>query len=718
VRRWDLLSRLARVGRDVRLVLLVAPPGYGKTTVLSQWGEVEDRRFGWVRLDDSDNDPATMLGDIAAAAREDWPDDELFPLLARAAEGRPVEAAAELARALAGHDPRVLVLDDLQTIRRSAALQVVAGLAAELPAGWLIAAASHRLPRIRLARLRSQGRLLELEPADLAFHPAEAADLLRKFAVDLPDPAVRTIVARSEGWPAGVYLAGLTIATSDDPAVAAGEVTGSSRYIVDYFLDEVLARQSVRTVRFLMRTSVLDRICGSLCDAVLDTTGSAAWLDEIQALNLFIVSEDDEGEWFRYHRLFAEMLRSELRRREPDEEFRIRRRASRWYEQRGHPDEAIRYAIAGRDEVTAGRLITVHAQQFNGKGRMPVMREWLDALDDDILSAYPPLAAMATWIWALTGDAPRALWALRLAERATYDGPLPDGSASLESAVRRARAGLAPLGVEVMRVDAEEAVRLEPPGSQWYTMAALLRGSACLLLGAREDAVAELERAARLGLDDAVSGSSFALAQRALLAADEGDWPTAAARAYDARTRVDSANLQTALTSLPVYAACATIALHRGDVQAARIDTSVALRLYRRPSPAAFPWLAAQMAIRLGGLLLELGDHPGAQRKAIDAGRYLPLLGTTVLDKQHRELLGDLDRLQATAPSGGTGLTAAELRIVPLLSTHLSLAEIAGQLVLSRNTVKTQVAAIYRKLDATSRTEAVRRATDLGLLDS
>jgi LuxR family maltose regulon positive regulatory protein len=166
-----------------------------------------------------------------------------------------------------------------------------------------------------------------------------------------------------------------------------------------------------------------------------------------------------------------------------------------------------------------------------------------------------------------------------------------------------------------------------------------------------------------------------------------------------------------------VYAASALVALHRGNVQAARIDGAVALRLYRRPSPIAFPWLAAQMAIRLGRLLLAFDDAAGAQRKATEAGRYLPLFGTaTVLAEQHRQLVAELDRARTRAVSDGTALTAAELRILPLLPTHLSLAEIARQLVLSRNTVKTQVAAIYRKLDATSRTQAVQRATDLGLL--
>jgi LuxR family maltose regulon positive regulatory protein len=718
VRRWALLARLARISRDVRLVLLVAPPGYGKTTTLAQWREVEDRRFGWVQLDDTDDDPATMVADIAAAAWTDRDSDELSPVLALAKARRPTEAVDELATLLAAAEPGVVVLDNLHTIRRSAALEVVADLAAVLPPGWVIAAAGQWRPRIRLGRLRSQGRLLEFGPADLAFGSDETADLLRKLGIDLPAPEVRKIVAHTEGWPAGVYLAGLSIAGQPDPIEAAGEITGSSRYIADYFLDEVLTRQSAQTARFLLRTSVLDHICGSLCDAVLDTTGSAAWLNEIQALNLFMIPEDDQGEWYRYHRLFAEMLQSELRRREPGEEIRVRGRAAAWYEEHGDPDQAVRYALAADDQRTAARLIAVHAQRFNSAGRVRLVREWLDAMDEQLLPAEPPLAAIAAWVWALTGDGPRALSALHIAESAGYDGPMPDGSASMESAVLRARASLAPNGLVAMRADAARAVVLEPPGSPWHTMASLLHGTACLLLGDRSDAMQELERAARLGRQDARPGSSFALGQLALLAADEGDWSTAASCAHDARALIDSAGLETSVTSLPAYAASALVALHRGNVQAARIDAAVALRLYRRPSPVAYPWLAAQMAIRLGRLLLAFDDPAGAQRKVTEAGRYLPLLGpASVLTEEHRQLVADLERVRTRAVSDGTTLTAAELRILPLLPTHLSLAEIARQLVLSRNTVKTQVAAIYRKLDATSRTEAVQRATDLGLLD-
>jgi len=715
--RQDLLAGLTAVGDDVPLILVVAPPGYGKTTALSQWVREDARAAGWIELDEADNDPTTLVRHIASAvAGAQGLGPEPPPALAAIEDSPAVPELIGFLRTM--EEPALLVLDDLDRLRRSAALDVVVAVAANLPAGWQLAAASQRRSRLRIGRLRSQGRVVEFGPADLAFTADEARELVGRFGVDLSDTAVRAILAHTEGWPAGVYLAALLMAGRSDPAAAAAEITGDNRYIVDYFRDEILTQESADTVRFLLRTSVLDRFCASLCDAVLDTTGSAAWLGQIEALDLFIVPEDDQGEWYRYHRLFAEMLQSELRRREPGEEVRILRRASAWYETQDRPEEAIVYAIAARDDTRTARLIAAHTRQLNRAGKIGQVRSWLDAANEDMFRSYPPLAAMATWVWAITGDAARAQWSLRVAESGSFEGPLPDGSASLESAVLRARAALAPDGIEAMRADGRRAVELEPPGSYWHTTAAMLYGCACAFAGDREEAVRELERAGRLGRDIGSPGASLAFAQRALLAADEGDWATAAACADDSHRLVVTAGMQTSLTSLTTYLADARVALHRGDSQAALANTASAQRLYRQPSPAAFPWWAAQTAIVLGRILLDLGDERAARVKATEADRYLAVLLTEgVLREQLEQLVADLDRRQTrTDAVDGVSLTAAELRILPLLQTHLSLGEIAHHLVVSRNTVKTQVAAIYRKLDATNRTEAVQKARDSDLL--
>jgi LuxR family maltose regulon positive regulatory protein len=250
-------------------------------------------------------------------------------------------------------------------------------------------------------------------------------------------------------------------------------------------------------------------------------------------------------------------------------------------------------------------------------------------------------------------------------------------------------------------------------------MAGLLYGVACLLTGSPDQAAKAFEQAARLGREGQRPGVSFALAQESLLAADNGDWATAAACATESRQLMDAAGLQDYMPSLLTYAACARVALHRADAEAAWKDTVHALRLYRRPSPVAFPWLAAQLAIILGRILLDLGDEQAARLRAAEAARHLASLPTEgVLREQHRQLLADLDRARSRSRALETAnLTKAELRILQLLPTHLSLREIAQELVISRNTVKSQVGAIYRKLSVANRTEAVRKCYETGLLD-
>jgi LuxR family maltose regulon positive regulatory protein len=332
---------------------------------------------------------------------------------------------------------------------------------------------------------------------------------------------------------------------------------------------------------------------------------------------------------------------------------------------------------------------------------------------------YPPLAITAAWVWAVTGDAARAQRSLRIAESGIFAGGLPDESASLGTAVARIRAALAPFGVDHMLTDAKSAVDLEPPGSPWHAGTALLYGAACLLTGEVEEATTSFERAARLGGVGHPSSASLALAEQSLLAADLGDWSTADACARESRELMEAANLGDDVIALLSYAASARVAQRKGDTASARRNIADALRIYRHPSPVAFPWLAAQSALVLGRILLDLGDVPAARLKATEAGRYLSaLLSEGLLREQHRQLVADIDAAWTRARSiGEASLTRAELRILNLLPTHLSLSEIAHDLVISRNTVKSQVAAIYRKLGVVNRTEAVRKGHELGLID-
>ena len=721
MRRDRLLRAFAAVEDQVPLVLLVAPAGYGKTTALSQWVGEDDRSFGWVRLDESDNDPVNLLRHVALALHQIQPvDDAVWQALASpSVSPRGVVVPRLVASATANGGPWVLVLDDFHVLTGTVGMDLVIALAMGLPSGCHIFVTSRGRPGMRLSRMRSQGKLVEFGTRDLAFTVDEASAVLVRMGIKLSREAIAALVRRTEGWPAGIYLAALSVQGAPDEVAAAG-VAGTDKFIVEYFREEVLVRESAETVRFLLRTAVLDEMSGPLCDAVLGHTGSATWLAEIEGRNLFLVPQDRDGRWYRYHRLFGEMLLSELRRREPGEEQHVHRRASAWYEEHGSPDRAVTHALAGRDTPTAARLVTAYGQRFYNAGRIYTVRGWLGELDEGALEEHPGLAVVAGWIWALTGEAARAQRCLLAAEQAAPDAEPPAGSVSLTSSIAILRGALAPFGIERMLVDTRRAFELEPPAGSWYTLAGLLYGAALMFNGEPERAAKAFERAAYFGRDNQPSGASFALAQLSLFAAERGDWETARDYATESWTLIDKAGLPDYLGSIVSYIARAKVAVHDGDIAGARHHVGRALRLYASPSPAAFPWLAAQTALLLGRiLLLDLDDHPAARLKLAEAGRHLNrLLTEGVLRDQHRQLAADLARHggRPRVPSAMT-LTAAELRVLELLPTHLTLAEIADVLHTSRNTVKSQVAAVYRKLRAATRAEAVHEGRNVGLIE-
>lgn len=720
--RQALVHRLAAVADDVPLIVVVAPAGYGKTTTLAQWASQSSRPFGWVQLDPSDDDPTRLVRRIALALHGIHSRDSALqpatgcPPTAWGGSATPRGVIQALRDA---SEPFVLVLDDLHHLRQRAALDVVLMLAENTPPGSHVVVASRRQPRIRLARMRAQGGLIDVGPEDLAFDEAETRELMHRFGITLPRAAIDTLLERTEGWPAGVCLAALSLQGRNDAATLVEAIGGNNRRIVDYLRDEVLSPQPTETARFLMRTAVLEQLSTPVCNTVFQTDGSASWLAKIQALNLFVVPLDDHDEWYRYHRMFGEMLRSELRRREPGEAERIHRLAAPWFDAHGFPELAIHHATRGGDPRQAAQIIAAHVQNLNARGCLLTVRTWLEQLAWPVLADNPPCAVAAAWVWALTGDAARARRSLQIAESSTFDAPMPDGSSSLEAAVLRARAALAPDGLTAMRADAERAVALEPPGSPWHTLAALLHGSALLLSHCVPEATIAFETAARYHGEAQRPGAVFAWGQLALIAADRGDWASTATLVAESNRLIHAGNLQQSLPSLLTYAAASRLALHRKDASTASLHARDALRLYEVPSPQAFPWLAAQAAILLGHIVLDLEDVPGAQRKAHEASLLLCWLhDSLVLKTQYHDLVSRLQRAGERAIAREeAGLTPAEVRILHMLPTHLTLTEIAAELGVSRNTVKTQVNAVYRKLHAGNRTQAVREAQARRLLE-
>jgi LuxR family maltose regulon positive regulatory protein len=714
------MRTLSGVAAEVPLVLLVAPPGYGKTTALRQWAAEDHRRFGWVGLDESDNDPIRLLRHIALALHQVHTlDDAVW----RALDVPDVSPLALIVRRLvasvAAHgDPWVLVLDDFHVLRGSLGMDLVVALAEELPFGCHLVVASRYTPGLRLGRLRTQGRCVQLGREEMSFTPAESREVLAAAGLDRAEDTVAAIMERTEGWPAGVFLTALPRggAPGGTPAEPAARMDGA---IVDYFREVVLAGESPETLRLLQRAAALDEMSGPLCDAVLERSGSTAWLAEMESRNLFLVPVDHDRGWYRFHRLFAEVLLSELRHQEPREEIRVHRRAAAWYAEHDRKEQAVSHAVAAGDTATAARLVASSVREFVNTGRLDTVRRWVEALADGALDRYPALAAGAGWIWALTGDGERAHRCLLAAEAGSRVVETSGAGASA-AGVATLRTALAPLGVDRMLVDAQHAFAVESTGSSWYPLASTLLGVAHALTGAPEAAAKALEQAARFGRQGHPYSGSFALAELALLAIERGEWSSAADCASEAWAVIESARLPDCLSSIVAYAARARIALHHGDVRAAWQYVESAQRLYAWPSATAFPWLAAQAAIVLGGILLDLGDHPAAQLKADDARRHLARLATEgVLRTQYRQFAADLARKEEhpVVPSA-MAPTAAELRILQLLPTHLTLSEIADELYISRNTVKSQVASIYRKLRSSTRTEAVREGRNLGLIQS
>jgi LuxR family maltose regulon positive regulatory protein len=370
--RVSLVDALTTIPDRASLISVTAPAGYGKTTVLSQWAAQDPRGFAWVTVDETDGDPVRLAGHVALAMHRIEPlHPEVFRALEAGGRSRHLVALSHLLGSLwSWPQPGVLVLDDVHELRSLEATNFIRALAAGLPAGFHVAVGS-RLT-LGLGRLRSEDRCVEFGPDDLAFTEGEARAFLTSVGVTCSERTLGALVRRTEGWPAGVYLAALAIRAAPDGALAASRLTGGDPYIVEYFRDELLARESPETVRFLMRTAALDQMSGPLCDYALGHTGSAGLLAEAAHRNLFVVPLDRRGEWYRYHRVFAEMLLSELRRREPAEEIRVHRRAADWYREDGVLREQLARLSAGL--AREGGHVRVPSAMALSKAEMRVLQ--------------------------------------------------------------------------------------------------------------------------------------------------------------------------------------------------------------------------------------------------------------------------------------------------------------------------------------------------------
>jgi LuxR family maltose regulon positive regulatory protein len=712
--RAALVERLAATRAPV--ITVAAPPGYGKTTLMAQWAERIGSRVAWLSCDDGDNDPVVLLSALAIALDRIGPvDPAIFPALA--SSGAAVSMVPRFVSAVASVQPPVTVLlDHADAVTSRQCLNAIAEFALRLPPGWQVALASRTAVPLPTARLRAQGGIFEVTADDLAMGPPEAGSLLKEAGAEVDQIGIDDLVQRTEGWPVGLYIAALAMKSGTRQSDVGFTFTGDDVYMGDYLRSELLDRISAAEVSFLTRTSVLDRMCGSLCDAILGEQGSRAVLEQLEAKNLLVVPLDRRREWYRYHYLFRELLRAELQRREPELVQDLQFRAAMWFEANGMPEAAIDHAKAAGDYDRVARLILELQNAVWASGRVETVRRWTEWLKDVTAAEhFGAVAAHGSLIFALLGQPVEAERWAAAAERAVPGGTLPDGS-TMAATLAYMRANLCRNGIGEMRRDARIAWAGLSPASPYRMSMLYTEGISYLVEGDLAQAEPILAHTLDLATHSGISPFiGMVLAQQCGVAAERNDWSQVTALARRAASIVDDGQLGDYWTSALVYAWASRAALHRGNVSEGRRYLGRAARL-RPLLTYALPVMSVQALLEMARSYVTLADPGGAAAVLVQArGIIQQRPGLGILPALADRLQANLATIEARAV-GPSALTAAELRLLPLLSSHLPVPEIAAELFLSPHTIKSEMKSIYRKLGATTRTQAVARSRELGLL--
>jgi LuxR family maltose regulon positive regulatory protein len=723
--RSGLVSRTALVNRlrataSIPVITLSAPAGYGKTTVLAQWAARDPRPVAWISIDERDRDPIVLLRHFAAALHGTEPlDPYVVEALAEPGASMWTAALPRLCSALNASEPIVIVLDDAHLLHAGEPLDAVAVLADQVPEGSVLVVAGRVPPHRLVAALRVSGRLLEIGADQLVLTPKEGHLLLRAAGVDVTPEEVTKLVRDCEGWPAALYLMSLAlrdVQTQPADDERATPFVARDESLAEYVRTQYLARLPASALRFLTRTSILEQMCGGLCDAVLGRGGSARELERIEQSNLFLVTLDRQRIWFRYHHLFRDVLRRELARQESSTTVAaLHRRAADWYEAHGDPESALDHARSAGDLRRVARILEEIALPLYHSGRVATVEVWLAQFDDAaLLRRYPSIALQGSWIHVLRGRSADAERWLGIAEDALSESKSFARRGTYRAWIAAIRAALCRDGVYQMIADAESALIGVSRDDSVRPSALMLLGAGYLLLGQPERADVLLTEAAaeahRLG---AIDTEVVAIGERSIIAAAQNDGPAAERLADEAHGLVDEASLDGYETTAIALAASARASLLHGRWDDARADLEKVRGSAGRGLP---PWFAVQTRLESARAHLALRETEAVDTllaEIHDLLRERPHVG--VLVDEVETLEREVEAISEGAPRAG--LTSAELRLLPYLSTHLSLREIGDELMVSRNTIKTQAISVYRKLGVASRSEAIACATRLGLVE-
>ena len=719
--RAGLIERL-REGRAGTLTLVCAPAGYGKTTLLAQWETLDKKRtpFAWVTLDERDSDPSRLWSHVIAGLHEATEAAGRAALEALTAGPRAIleTVLPSLIEELTACPDLVLILDDWQAVRNPVCDKTMTAFVEQAPESVQVVMSSRSDPGLPIGRLRAHGRLIELRAGDLRLSATEASTLVRGAGVRLRRAEVERLTDRTEGWLAGLCLAMLVVKKQPDPRAFVVDFAGDTRHVLDYLAGDVLQTVAPDVRDFLVRTSVLDRLSGPLCDFALETSGSARRLTEIEQANLFLIPLDESGTEYRYHHLFAAMLQRELNASAPAAALRIHARASEWLEDAGEIESAIEHGIASRNVERASTLITRHGNIFWSWGRVTTVARWLAALSWPEATADRQLAFVRAHIAGLSGlERDEVEHWLTVAETGPDFGPLSNGVASIHSAVGVVRSAYLSSGIVAAETAARRALELEAPDSPYRRVILAMLGQALYLRGRWDEASGFLDEARSLpGARDLVPAAALGLSYLSLLSLSAGAAGEAERIARGALVLLEEHRLASTVAAANPNLALGCALAVGSDLHAAIDHLERAVTLV---TPSGPTYWRAHALLHLARARHRLTDTAGAHdalrlaRADLDQVPDLGMLGDLYAETESA-LLGRSRREGFL----GDDLSEAELRIVNLLVQGRSVGAVAQELWLSSNTVKTHRRSIYRKLGVSTRAELLERVQELGMANS
>jgi LuxR family transcriptional regulator, maltose regulon positive regulatory protein len=716
VARHGLIEKL-RPEPGVKLTVVAAPAGSGKTTLLGAWREIEHETHpvAWLSLDEGDNDPVVLWTYLLAALKSVVPALELrsAPEVVGAA-GIMDSVLPELINELAAIDHVGLVLDDFHRLSNGPARDSIGWFVDHAPANFRLVLATRRDTGLPVATLRAHGALLELRAADLAFTSEDADDLLNdRLSLGLPATAIRGLVERTEGWAAGLYLAALSLQAVDDREELIARFGGRSRHVVDFLVDEVLGAHDADMQQLMLRASVLERLCGPLCDAVLGQEGSDTLLEALSRANMFLIPLDDQGTWYRFHHLFAQLLRVELEHREPDIVPTLNLRAFEWYRDQGSLDEAVTHALRADAHPEAAEVLAERWSEYLRTGRHATVLAWLRQIPPELLDGNAVLLLVQAWTLSLDGQAESTQDAIEALERLKpFDpGPLPDGFSSVEASLATLR-GLIPRGdIGGALEHARRAAELEGPESPWRPLVCDALGTTLYFSGENSEAARWLSESPEPALARghwriAVSSLSF----HSLVAGELGSADEQTQLADRALDVAGQHGLEDVDPELHLALGASFEARGRRDEALAALERCVLLS--RRGD---YFDVVAIALIRQAALLRAMGRR-SETAPLIEEARAL-----VAACPDPRIIADELAKVDHEPPAArprpdDDALSARELVVLKMLGGRLSEKDIGRELYLSHNTIHSHTKSIYRKLNASSRSEALRNARELGLI--